>query len=88
MAITVEGDDLFRYRIGSDKVVISGETIEKLINNLEDQYPGFREDVFVESMNSFRENVIVAVNGAQVRTMEQPLSDGDEVYFSYFESGG
>jgi molybdopterin converting factor small subunit len=88
MAVTVEGDDLFIYRIGSEEVVISGETIEQLINNLEVKHPGFRDDVLSDSGKSFRENVIVAVNGTQARTMGQPLSDGDKVYFSYFESGG
>jgi hypothetical protein len=63
MAVTVEGDDLFRYRIGSEKVVSSVETIEQLINNLEVKYPGFRDDVLSDSNSSFRENVIVALNG-------------------------
>lgn len=87
MAVTVEGDDLFRYRIGSEKVVSSGETIEQLINNLEEKHPGFRDDVLSDSKN-FRENVIVALNGTEARTMEQTLSDGDQVFFSYIESGG
>jgi len=88
MAVTVEGDDLFRYRIGSEKVVSFGETIEQLINNLEVKYPGFRDDVLSDSNSSFRENVIVALNGTEARAMEQPLSDGDQVFFSYIESGG
>ena len=88
MAVTVEGDDLFRYRIGSERVVSDGETIEQLINNLEQEHPGFREDVLNVSKNSFRENVIVALNGTEARTVEQPLSDGDQIFFSYIESGG
>ena len=88
MAVTVEGDDLFRYRIGSERVVSHGETIEQLINNLEQEHPGFREDVLNDSKKSFRENVIVALNGTEAKTMEQPLSDGDQIFFSYIESGG
>jgi molybdopterin synthase sulfur carrier subunit len=67
-----------------------GETVEKLLTNMNCQYPGIKEILYDEE-GSLRPPFSVFVNGKSVRFLKNEeilLKDGDEILIMQLVAGG
>ena len=75
---------------GKGEIEAEGKTIEELLNDLENRYPGIKERLCDETGN-LRRFVNVYVNEEDIRFIKGKdtlLSDGDEVSFVPAIAGG
>ena len=75
---------------GIDKVEVSGPNLGHLINDLDGQFPGFRERL-VDENGELRYFVNIYLNGEDVRFLqglETTTGDGDEVSIVPAVAGG
>ena len=75
------------YTAGKAEVEAAGETIERLIADLDRRYPGFRFRV-IDEQDALRPHVRVSVNSEVVFDLTTPLKSGDEVALIQAFSGG
>ena len=81
---------LRRITSGASEVVAKGKDVAELIEDLERQFPGFRERL-VEESGELRRFINVYVNQEDVRFLsggETALKDGDEVSIVPAIAGG
>jgi len=81
---------LRRITGGQDKVEIEGSTLGELIEELEGQFPGFKERLLDES-GELRYFVNVFLNGDDVRFLQELLTatkPGDEISIVPAVAGG
>ena len=81
---------LRRYTAGQSKADVSGSTINEVIDNLEQQYPGVKSRLCDES-GHIKRYVNVFVNDEEIRTLEgadTPVSEKDEVSIVPAMAGG
>jgi molybdopterin synthase sulfur carrier subunit len=81
---------LRRVANGSKDVQASGGTVSALIDDLEKNYPGFK-DRLCEDDGSLKRFINLYVNGEDIRYasgLETSLKDGDEVSIIPAVSGG
>lgn len=67
-----------------------GETVEKLLANLNSEYPGIKENLYDEE-GKFRPSFSLFVNGRIVRSFKTKkllLKEGDEILIMQLVAGG
>ena len=81
---------LRRYTGGAEEVGVSGDTIETIVNNLEQKHPGIKERL-CDEQGKVRRFVNIYVNGDDIRflnSLETAVKDGDEVSIVPAIAGG
>lgn len=68
-------------------VTALGRTLEELAADLDHRYPGVRFRV-IDEQGQIRPHIKFFVNGAQMRSLAEPLSEADEVMIVCALSGG
>ena len=71
----------------ADEVEATGGSVDDLLTDLDRQYPGIRFRM-VDEQDRLRKHVRIFVNRQRVRSLEAPLSDGDEIQILQALSGG
>jgi molybdopterin converting factor small subunit len=71
---------------GSEKVAVSGATLREVIENLERQYPGFRERLLEGA--ALRPEVVLAIGNVETSDLNAPVGDATEVHILPAVSGG
>jgi sulfur-carrier protein len=64
-----------------------GRTLAELTEDLDVRYPGMRFRV-IDEQGQIRQHIKFFVNGSQMRSLAEPLSDADEVMIVCALSGG
>ncbi len=73
--------------IGKERVVVEGNTVRQVIENLEESYPGFRERLI--DQNRVKPNIAVAIEGEITPLgLIGKVSEASEVHFLRVISGG
>ncbi len=75
------------YTGGRGDVAGSGATLGELLDQLNTSFPGIRFRM-IDEQDRIRQHIRIFVNREQVRSLEQHLSDGDEVQILCALSGG
>jgi molybdopterin synthase sulfur carrier subunit len=81
---------LRRVTNGQDKASVEGDTLSKVINSLESEFPGIKERLCDEA-GDLRHFVNIYVNGEDVRFLdglETSISAGDEISIVPAVAGG
>jgi molybdopterin synthase sulfur carrier subunit len=81
---------LRRYTAGQSKADVSGSTIDEVIDNLEQQYPGVKSRLCDEA-GQIKRYVNVFVNDEEIRTLQgadTPVLEKDEVSIVPAMAGG
>ena len=72
---------------GKERVVVEGNTVRQIIENLEESYPGFRERLI--DQNRVKPNIAVAIDGEITPLgLIGKVSEASEVHFLPAISGG
>ena len=72
---------------GKERVVVEGNTVRQVIENLEQSYPGFRERLI--DQNRVKPNIAVAIDGEITPLgLRGKVSEASEVHFLPAISGG
>jgi len=90
MATVFIPSSLRRYTAGQSKAEVKGRTVNELIQNLEQKFPGVKSRLCDES-GQIKRYVNVFVNEAEIRTLQganTPLADRDEVSIVPAMAGG
>lgn len=77
---------LRRYT-GAPVVEAGGATLAELLADLDRRYPGLRFRI-IDEQDRIREHIMIFVNRAQVRSLDIPLRNPDEVHIIGALSGG
>jgi molybdopterin synthase sulfur carrier subunit len=75
------------YTSNAAAVDALGKTLGELTEDLDVRYPGMRFRV-VDEQGQIRQHIKFFVNGSQMRSLAEPLSDADEVMIVCALSGG
>lgn len=75
------------YTQNKARVEIEGETLDALLNNLNQEYPGIRFRM-IDEQEQIRTHIKIFVNREQVRMLASPLQKNDEVMIVCALSGG
>ena len=75
------------YTANAAAVDALGKTLGELTEDLDHRYPGMRFRV-IDEQGQIRPHIKFFVNGAQTRSLEEPLSNADEVMIVCALSGG
>ena len=75
------------YTANRAEVDGSGETMTKLLEDLDRSFPGIRFRM-VDEQNRIRQHIRLFVNRERVSDLSHPLSSGDEVQILCALSGG
>ncbi len=78
---------LHSYTGGASVVPATGATLGEVLDNLDQQFRGFRFRV-VDEQGRLRRHMRCFVNGADTRDVAMAVQDGDEVYIVGALSGG
>ena len=81
---------LRRVTNGQEKASVEGDTLSKVINSLEAEFPGIKERLCDEA-GDLRHFVNVYINGEDVRVldgMETSIATGDEISIVPAVAGG
>ena len=90
MATVFIPSSLRRYTAGQSKADVSGRTINEVIDNLEQQYPGVKSRLCDQS-GQIKRYVNVFVNDEEIRSLEgadTPVLEKDEVSIVPAKAGG
>jgi molybdopterin synthase sulfur carrier subunit len=90
MAVVRIPSPLRRYTDGQAKVTIMGATVEELINNLDENYPGLKGRICDEE-GQIKRYVNIFVNEDEIRTLngaQSAVSERDEVSIVPAMAGG
>ena len=86
MIVTIP-QPLRSYTNQEDRVQASGETLNELLHDLDQRYPGIRFRM-INEQDEMRPHVIFFVGGQRTRNIEEPLADANEVVILHALSGG
>jgi sulfur-carrier protein len=75
------------YTANAAAVDALGRTLAELTEDLDVRYPGMRFRV-IDEQGQIRQHIKFFVNGSQMRSLAEPLSDADEVMIVCALSGG
>ena len=75
------------YTQNKARVEIEGETLDALLYNLNQVYPGIRFRM-IDEQEQIRAHIKIFVNREQMRTLASPLQKNDEVMIVCALSGG
>jgi sulfur-carrier protein len=90
MATVYLPSPLRRLTQGRSRVSADGTTVDEALAELEQRYPGLREQLR-EPTGEVRQFINIFVNGTEVRSLQggaTPLADGDEVSIVPAMAGG
>ncbi|MCZ7565608.1 MAG: MoaD/ThiS family protein [Burkholderiales bacterium] len=76
-----------RSYTGRGEAEAGGATLAEVLDDLERQYPGIRFRV-IDEQDRIRRHIRIFLNGAQVRSLAQPLAPNDELIVVQALSGG
>jgi molybdopterin synthase sulfur carrier subunit len=77
-----------RSYTGTQAVIeASGETLEKMLADIDRRHPGFRLRI-IDEQNRIREHIKIFVNQEQSRDLSTPLCSHDALYIICALSGG
>jgi molybdopterin synthase sulfur carrier subunit len=72
---------------GQERVVVQGRSVGEVIENLERQFPGFREQVVEDG--DLKPSVAVSIDGEMgVGGLLDPVGENSEIYFIPALGGG
>ena len=74
---------------GKDRVMIPGSTVRQLVNNLEKEFPGIKENLYDEELDDLMPGLAVIVDGeaSQLGLLER-VNEDSEVHFLPAIGGG
>lgn len=75
------------YTSGRSEVAAGGATLAELLEQLNAAFPGIRFRM-IDEQDRIRQHIRIFVNGEQIRALEQPLTERDEVQILCALSGG
>ncbi len=75
------------YTDEADHVEATGTTLDELLHDLDDQYPGIRFRM-INEQDEMRPNIIFFVGGTRTRDIEASLEGAAEVVILHALSGG
>jgi molybdopterin converting factor small subunit len=75
------------YTANAASVDALGKTLGELTKDLDARFPGMRFRV-IDEQGQIRPHIKFFINGAQARTLAEPLADADEVMIVCALSGG
>ncbi|HEX5380196.1 MAG TPA: MoaD/ThiS family protein [Phenylobacterium sp.] len=78
---------LTSYTDGVTELEARGETLARVLDDLDRRYPGLRFRV-VDEQDRVRRHMRIFLNGLAARDVAAPLADGDEVLIFGALSGG
>jgi molybdopterin converting factor small subunit len=78
---------LFPYTSGEREVEAQGDSIDRVLTELDTRYPGIRHRV-VDEQGRIRPHIRFFVNGQAVRSLDCSLQQRDEVMIVAALSGG
>ena len=78
---------LFSYTAGQRAVEADGESLARLLEDLDARFPGMRHRV-VDEQDRIRQHIRFFVNGEMAQRLDQRLDPGDEVMIVAALSGG
>ena len=90
MAVEVRVTSVLQRVLGSKSVETEGSTIAEVLERINSQYPGFREQITMED-GSLHRFVNIYVNDEDIRFMQQletPVESGDVVSILPALAGG
>ena len=90
MATVFIPSSLRRYTAGQSKAKVNGSTVNELMENLEQQYPGVKSRLCDES-GQIKRYVNVFINDEEIRALQgadSPVSEKDEVSIVPAMAGG
>ena len=88
MSITVKiASPLRSYTGGQNSVTSSGATVAEVLADLERRYAGMRFRM-IDEQNQIRQHIRLFVNTSEVKTLDQPVREGDTVHLICALSGG
>ena len=84
----MQGDTDF-YQLTQNLVEVNGKTVGECLDDLIEQFPGMKKQLFTNSGNLI-ENVLISVNGESPYPKElvKPVKDGDELIVVFMIAGG
>lgn len=75
---------------GAGRINVEGRNLREVLNNLETQYPGFKEKI-LEPDGSLKPHICIFINSKDVRFLkgiETPIEDGDMILILPAVMGG
>jgi molybdopterin converting factor small subunit len=75
------------YTAGAATLTAAGGTIAQLLANLERAHPGMRFRM-IDEQDRIRPHIRIFVNQREVKTLDEPLGERDEVHLLCALSGG
>ncbi len=91
MAVEMRIPSLLRSLVGGVKTIqASGQTVGQALDDVESQYPGFKERV-IDPGGTVKQFVTIFVNDEDVRylnNLDTPVQDGDQVSILPAVAGG
>jgi molybdopterin converting factor small subunit len=75
------------YTAGAARLTAAGETIAQLLANLERAHPGMRFRM-IDEQDRIRPHIRIFVNLREVKSLDEPLGERDEVHLICALSGG
>jgi molybdopterin converting factor small subunit len=90
MPIRVYLSERLRARTGAPDVTANAKNFGDLLDDLDRQFPGFRDDVYSSSKEAIREHITVSLNDVVLNrpNLGIPIADGDSVNFFAVPRGG
>ena len=80
-------DPLRSYTDERRQVEADGKTLAEVLADLDRRYPGIRFRM-IDEQDAIRRHVRIFINGGEVRALDVPLKDSDEVFIVQALSGG
>lgn len=81
---------LRRFTGGAEEVSLAGDTVGRVVDDIEKQYPGIKERL-CDDQGRVRRFVNIYVNGDDIRflsSLDTPVKDGDEISIVPAIAGG
>ena len=86
MQVTIP-QPLLSYTSQHDRVEAAGNTLDELLDDLDQQYPGIRFRM-INEQDEMRPHIIFFVAGCRTRNLQESLPAGTEVVILHALSGG
>ena len=88
MAVVFVPSLLRKYTDGAEQVTVPGATLRQLIRNLEEAYPGMRQNLLDDS-GQLQAGIAVAIDGETNHLgLLEPISENSEIHFIPAIGGG
>jgi molybdopterin converting factor small subunit len=88
MSAKVKLSDPLSVRAGASQVDASGSTLGELLDDLDRQFPGMKEDIYSPSKMAVRDHISIFKNDNLIRRLDERLVDGDLITILMGRKGG